>query len=145
MQETTYTIQQIARFTGLTDRTIRKHLAAGLLQGTTEGGAWHFTAEAVGAFMNHPSVRPGIAAKKNAMIYDFLAYDKKTAHEACLVLDFPGDEQILAPLFCDIVNSGGYQNLRFSFGAQRNQTPRVILTGSAEEVLDAASRMMALK
>lgn len=141
MQETTYTIQQITQFTGLTDRTVRKYLSAGILQGQMDGGAWHFTLEAVDAFMSHPSVRPSIAARKNAMIYDFLADDKKPAEKACLVLDCPNqDKQTLSAFFCDAVNSGGYQNLRFSFDAQRNAAPRVVLTGSPTDVLDLLTK-----
>ena len=41
----TYSIEDLATFTGLTDRTLRSYLKEGRLTGRKEDGAWRFTPE----------------------------------------------------------------------------------------------------
>ena len=48
-----YLISHMTLFTGLSDRTIRNHMAAGFLQGEKINGLWHFTPEPVDAFLWH--------------------------------------------------------------------------------------------
>ena len=43
-----YTIEDLAAFTGLTDRTLRSYLKDGRLTGKKEDGAWRFTPEDLG-------------------------------------------------------------------------------------------------
>ena len=82
--ENYYLISHLVLFTGLTDRTIRNHLSAGILQGEKINGLWHFTPEQVEAFVRHPAVRPGILAKNNALVYDFLLDHAKKEPEICI-------------------------------------------------------------
>ena len=134
-----YLISHLVLATGLTDRTIRKYIASGILRGEKIDGLWHFTPEQVEEFIRHPAVRPSILAKKNALVYDFLLNDRKTEPEACLILDLPGaDQKGAAEFFCCRISKGNFQNIRFSFdGAGR--TPRVILKGNTREVLALAN------
>ncbi|MBQ3030119.1 MAG: MerR family transcriptional regulator [Agathobacter sp.] len=78
-----YTIANIVQFTGLTDRTIRNYISSGILVGEKATGTWQFTPEQVERFIRHPSVRPSIIAKKNALIYDFLLNTQKKNHNYC--------------------------------------------------------------
>ena len=129
-----YLINHLVMFTGLSDRTIRNYIATGVLQGEKINGHWHFTPEQVGAFIAHPAVRPSILAKNNAAVYDFLLDDRKTACEACLILDLPGkSRKETAEFFCCRINSG-CRNIRFSFDGA-GEVPRIILSGDAGEVL----------
>ena len=73
LHDESYTIGQVVMMTGLTDRTIRNYLSLGFLEGEKQDGQWRFTAEQLEEFMRHPSVKPSISAKKNALIFDFLA------------------------------------------------------------------------
>ena len=88
--ENYYLIRHVVLFTGLSDRTIRNYISAGLLQGEKINGLWHFTPEQVQRFICHPAVRPSILAKQNSAIYDFLLDNKKSTCESCLILDLPG-------------------------------------------------------
>lgn len=131
-----YTIGHIVQFTGLSDRTIRSYIAAGLLQGEKINGLWHFTSEQVDAFMAHPSVRPCIQAKGNAIVYDFMLDRKKQAQELCAVLDLPGkDREEVSQFFCQRICEGDYHDLKFSFNSIQ-ASPRVILKGRPAEVLE---------
>ena len=46
-----YVINHLVMFTGLTDRTIRNYIAAGILRGEKINGLWHFTPEQVDEFI----------------------------------------------------------------------------------------------
>lgn len=130
-----YLINHLVMITGLTDRTIRSYIASGILQGEKINGLWHFTPEQAESFIAHPAVRPSIQAKQHAAIYDFLLDDAKAGCEACVILDFPGeDEKKLAEYFCYNINGGSFGKIRFSFSGM-GKSPRVILTGDTAGVM----------
>ena len=130
-----YLINHLVMITGLTDRTIRSYIASGILQGEKINGLWHFTPEQTESFIAHPAVRPSIQAKQHAAIYDFLLNGAKAGREACVILDFPGeDEKKLAEYFCYKINSGSSGKIRFSFSGM-GKSPRVILTGDTAGVM----------
>lgn len=87
--EGTYTIQDLVTMSGLNERTIRSYLASGQLKGTKVNGAWRFTPEQFGDFLKQDMVRGSVQAKSNAIVYDFLATDRRTESAACLILDQP--------------------------------------------------------
>ncbi len=140
-----YLINHLVLVTGLTDRTIRKYISAGLLEGEKINGLWHFTPEQVERFVCHPAVRPSIVAKNNGLIYDFLLDGKKTEKEACVVLDIPGaDRRTIAEYFCYEISNGGYDNIHFSFDGA-TQVPRIFLRGEASQVLKLVNGYMEMK
>ena len=53
MQDTNeyYLINQLSLITGLTDRTLRNYISAGILEGEKVNGTWHFTIEQIEAFI----------------------------------------------------------------------------------------------
>ena len=123
-----YTIQDIASMTGLNERTIRRYLADGLLQGEKADGAWRFTAEQFGAFLGRDMVRGSVQAKANAIVYDFLITDRRKESAACLILDAPvpdGEEPALREDLEKQVNALG---LRWAY-QYRNGQARSILSG----------------
>ena len=130
-----YLINHLVLFTGLTDRTIRNYISAGILKGEKINGLWHFTPKQVESFIHHPSVRPSILAKNNSVIYDFLLDNKKDHCEICMILDIPENKpKEIAEYFCYRISSGNFQNIHFSFDGVE-KVPRVILKGNAAEVL----------
>ena len=133
--EQLYLISHLVLVTGLTDRTIRNYLAQGFLEGEQINGMWHFTPEQVEKFLAHPAVRPSILAKHNGIVYDFLMEDKRRKKETCVILDLPGEDcKAVGEYFSYTISNGDYRNIRFSFDGM-GVTPRVILSGDAEEVL----------
>jgi len=130
-----YTIGHLVLISGLTDRTIRRHLASGFLEGERINGLWHFTPEQVEAFLRHPAVRPGILAKQNSLVYDFMMDTRKPDAQACIILDLPGeDEKAVAEYFCYTISNGDFSDIRFAFD-NVSGTPRVILKGGTTQVL----------
>lgn len=139
-----YTINHLALASGLSDRTIRTYITTGILQGEKINGLWHFTPEQVEEFFNHPAVRPSILAKKNALIYDFLAKDK-SREEACIILDFPeGKQKETMEFFCYEISNGCFTNINFSFDHHKKQS-RVILKGYTEDVLCLVNKFYNMK
>lgn len=131
-----YTIADIVEITGLSDRTIRSYISQKVLEGEKIEGAWRFTPEQLSTFMNDRNVLPGIRAKKNAIIYDFLSDSHRREQELCLMVDLPGaDSQAVSSFFCNAINDGGYESIHFSFDSLGGQTPRVILKGKPDQVL----------
>lgn len=130
-----YVINHLILFTGLTDRTLRKYISSGILQGEKINGIWHFTPEQVEDFIRHPAVRPSILAKNNGLVYDFLLDNRKSAPQTCAILDIPGsDKQAVADFFCDRISNENYHNIQFVFDGVAD-TPRAILKGNTEDVL----------
>jgi len=145
MEEKLYLISHLTLITGLSDRTIRSHLAKGFLQGEMINGLWHFTPEQVDAFLRHPAVLPGIQAKRNAVVYDFMAESKKASEEACLILDLPGHEEMQVGVFFSYyITTGSYQSIRFSYD-HTSGVPRVILRGKYQDIRDMVDAYYAHK
>lgn len=131
-----YTIADVVEITGLSDRTIRHYISQSTLCGEKINGVWQFTAEQLVSFMNDPNVLPGIRAKKNALVYDFLTQNHRSEPEMCLMIDLPGrDSQAVSSFFCDSINAASNAELHFSFDSLGGQTPRVILKGQPQQVL----------
>lgn len=130
-----YVINHLVLFTGFTDRTIRNYIASGILQGEKIDGLWHFTPEQVEAFIRHPSVRPGILAKNNSLVYDALLGLSPKTPQACVILDLPdAKKQETAEFFGDRITNEDYHNIRFTYDGVTD-TVRVILKGDADQVL----------
>lgn len=135
LRDDSYTIGQVVMMTGLTDRTIRNYLSLGFLEGEKRDGQWRFTAEQLYSFMQHPSVKPSISAKKNALIYDFLADTRNHDNDVCLVLDVSKEHRTAVMVFfCKEISNENYQNIHFSF-EEVDHIGRVILRGSFPDVL----------
>ena len=135
MQEM-YTINHVALMSGLSSRTIRNYMKMGFIEGEMINGVWHFSAEDVGAFFDNPSVAPAIKAKRNALIFDFLANDYKQQDEMCVVIDELAtleDANAMSEFFCDAINRewNGIVRFGFSFNGSR---ARAILTGPEDAV-----------
>ena len=130
-----YVLSQVLLFTGLSERTVRNHIASGLLKGEKINGLWHFTKEEVEKFINHPAVKPGILTKNNGMIYDFILDTSKKQEEMCVILDVPDvGRQEITEMFCKEICDGEYKNIKFSFSCLSGIN-RVILKGDSKYVL----------
>lgn len=130
-----YSIGDLARCTGLTDRTIRTYLSMGILEGEKVGGVWRFTQVQADAFMRHPAVRPSILANHNAVVYDFLMGESEEIAKGCMVLDFPrADGERLTEYFCRAITEGDLHDLRFTLDTGKKSV-RVILRGHTADLM----------
>ena len=126
-----YTMNDIASMTGLTTRTLRNYLKSGILCGEKEDGVWKFSEEQFAAFIEHPAVKPGIRAKRQSIVYDFLMADKKKESQTCVILDIPAEHDTagkVAEFFCNRIKEQTEDNVRFGFEWHKKNV-RVILSG----------------
>lgn len=134
MEEKTYSLREMAQFTGLTERTLRNYLEQGLFCGEKQNGAWRFTAQQLEALLENPAVRPSIQAKSAAYVYDFLRNEKKDEDAICAIVDLCATEEeanAISRFFCDSVNAlAENETAHFRFSFQSGHA-RVILTGPA--------------
>ena len=138
-----WTLSQLAMMTGLSDRMLRNHLASGVLQGTKINGKWYFTTDQINAFTKHPAVKPGIVAKQNAEVYDFLFKEEKARTGACMIIDFPQvDKQEVCQYFIDRIRKESMEEyFSFAFDGE-SDVPRVILRGATVDVLRMVNGFM---
>ena len=137
-----YTINDVATMTGLTTRTVRNYMKLGMLDGEKVDGVWQFSLEAVSAFMADKNVQPSIQAKKNGVVFDFLANQYKKVNEICTILDFPVSEEEameISAFFCKEVSAPGVENMKFNF-SYSNGMARVILKGTEDFVSEVMKK-----
>ena len=137
-----YTINDIATMTGLTTRTLRNYIKLGMLDGEKIDGVWQFSMEAVSAFMADKNVQPSIKAKKNGVVYDFMADCHKKTNEICTIMDFPVSEaegMKISNFFCEEVNKAQCGAINFSFEYAGGMA-RVILKGPEEFVAEVMKK-----
>ncbi|GEM_PF-83967 len=97
--EKLYTVEDVAKMTMLTTRTIRNYLKEGLLSGRKVGGQWRFTRKDIEALFENSSVEIDIKNSRRQEVMDFLDG---------VNTDMDGDIQIctIADYYCeDIENS----------------------------------------
>jgi hypothetical protein len=125
-----YALADVALMTGITERTLRKHVASGALAGEKVHGKWRYTLEEVGRFMSRPEVKKLAAQHRRALADDFLNTPIKSASAMLCVLDMPGaSESFLENL---LAACEGVQ-MAYSLDAGTNMT-RVTLVGAPEAV-----------
>lgn len=106
--EQKYTINQVAAMTGLSTRTIRSYLKSGLVSGEKTEGVWLFSVEDFANMLTNPAIKPSIKAKSNAVIFDFVADDRKKVNKICTILNLYADDkeaEEISQFFCNTINN----------------------------------------
>lgn len=141
--EQKYTINQVAAMTGLSTRTIRNYLKSGLIGGEKIEGVWLFSAEDFENMLTNSAIKSSIKAKSNAVIFDFIADDRKKSNKICTILDLYADDkeaEEISQFFCDTINNN-YSTADLTFKFEKyNRNVRIILSGADEAVFDMLKR-----
>lgn len=138
-----YTLKDLTMITGLTDRTLRNYLSAGILEGEKVQGVWQFTEEQIEAFVTHEYVKPAITAKRNAVLYDYLRSDGNKKNTACVVLHLREESSVaVSDFFCKAVCER--HGLKMTFDREKGAN-KVILVGEEETVFDVLAEYHGMK
>lgn len=132
IMEKDFTLNEVSIMTGLTTRTLRNYLKMNMLSGEKREGTWYFTEEDISELLSNPNIRPGIQAKKRAVVFDFLAETKKKYNEICTILDLQIDDdraEKVTDFFCGEINKMQGEKIAFSF-EKAGKSVRVILRGN---------------
>ena len=139
---TWYTMNNIAMMTGFTTRTLRNYLRQGILKGEKVDGAWRFSEEEYEAFLTHPAVKPGIRAKQNAIVNDFLLLNAKKENRTCVILDICTEREEAkqaAAFFCERIKEQEDEELQFGMEWHKKNM-RIILSGTETAVKEIMKR-----
>ena len=135
-----YSMEDLAAFTGLTDRTLRNYLSEGRLSGSKEEGAWRFSPEDLNGLLQDPGARRAMEANRNGAVYDFLLGEPRE-DRCCVVRDIPvpdGGEEELRTRLVDRVNREE-EPVRFFYVFEVDRrglgSARVVLVGPTAAVL----------
>ena len=85
-----YTVEDIAKMTGFTSRTIRNYLKDGSLQGRKIGGQWRFTMENIEGLFGNSNVINDVSRVNRQQIKKFLDGDNmnvKGKTQVCTIID----------------------------------------------------------
>ena len=135
----TYSIEDLATFTGLTDRTLRSYLKEGRLTGRKEDSAWRFTPEDLEKLFQDEGTRQAVRANRNAIVYDFMLNGGRE-DACCAVRDIPverdGEEALRVRLLERVNREGGAVRFAYGYGEDRRGqgSARVILAGPTAAV-----------
>ena len=91
-----YTVEDIAKMTSLTSRTIRNYLKDGSLQGKKIGGQWRFTMEDIGRLFNNGNLSKDMSDNKKQELFDFIEGVNTDIHgkiQICTIIDYYCSDQ----------------------------------------------------
>lgn len=128
-----FTVADVAKITGLSERTIRNYLEDGRLKGKKVGVQWRFTRENIENLFMAPKVSDSMANARREMVLDFLEHKSKARPRLCFIYDIPCQTEEEATHLCepilDKVNAIKSEGeLRFSF-QEHGGVARLILMG----------------
>jgi excisionase family DNA binding protein len=88
--EKLYTVEDIAKMTSFTSRTIRNYLKDGSLQGNKIGGQWRFTMENIRGLFDNSNFSKDLSGKNKQQTLDFIYGSKSDARgqiQVCTIVD----------------------------------------------------------
>ncbi len=143
-----FTVADVVKITGLSERTIRTYLSDGRLQGKKVGVQWRFTEEDIKDLFSAPQVSQSIEEAKKGLVLDFLASKSETRPRLCFIYDIPCSTEKKLRAICepvlDRVNAlKSTGELRFSLQHLDN-VARFILMGEqrlVQEILAFLARL----
>lgn len=143
----TYTINDIAQMTMLSDRTIRNYIRRGLLKGKLNRGTWYFTEEELGAFFKEDYVKQTTLGKAEGIVTHFLDNDKRDEDSICAIYDMVIRTEEEGNQICEklLLEINAEDNRRVTYSYQYNGkkgTVRIIVSGDADKVTEL---LMSLK
>lgn len=108
-----YTVDDIAKMTMLTSRTIRNYLKDGTLKGRKVGGQWRFTKDDVEKLFDNGTVAEEMISMKRQDVLDFIdgvKTDLKGDMQICTIVDYYCESteviQLLNERLQAIINKG---------------------------------------
>lgn len=136
--EKLYTVEDIAKMTGLTSRTIRNYLKDGRLKGKKIGVQWRFTEDNIKELFKDKDFSDSVEEAKNQIVFDFMSDKEVESLNICSVIDYPCESADKVKVICEkaleIVN--GYKQIgfvKFSYQFQEEyKKARFIIIGEIE-------------
>jgi len=142
-----YTVEDIAKMTMFTTRTIRNYLKDGLLTGRKIGGQWRFTEDDIAKFFDQGGVGDAISSERKQEVVDFLdgVFAEYSAEiQVCTIIDVYRPIEAIRGLEDELLQlPGSYkanepQFIRVSYEYNKaNNRARFVLFGPAGFISEA--------
>lgn len=142
MKKNLYTVDDVAKMTGLTNRTIHNYIRDGKLQGKKVGVQWRFTEEDIDELFKDQKVENDVIDSRNTLVLDFL--EKKNRHmpESCSIIDYPSQNRKEADDLCkkllnfvNKINENEAPKFSYQF-IEKQRVARFIIIGEIQQVND---------
>jgi len=132
-------LKDVMTMTSLSERTIRRYLETGQLEGTKVGGVWRFTQEQLEGFYEYGKGMKTLRKQATNEVLDFINMPnpEKLGAKACVMIDLIQDEEIIEQAkqmvmkACNEVN--GPMTMKF---LKEQDNYRFILTGPLDFISD---------
>ncbi|MBQ8623122.1 MAG: helix-turn-helix domain-containing protein [Oscillospiraceae bacterium] len=137
-----YTIAELAKAMGFTDRTIRNYIRSGKLKGEMVDGEWRFSEEAISDLFEQKEVIAKIRQKRHTIVYDYIANSRKKKNEVCIIIDLCDDSDTVkqsCDFILDEMNSHAYKDITYAAEVW-GKHGRIILSGDAENVMKLVNK-----
>ncbi|WP_199880570.1 helix-turn-helix domain-containing protein [Bacillus massiliglaciei] len=136
-----YTVEEVAKMTGLTSRTIHNYIRDGKIKGKKIGVQWRFTEENIEALFSDADAKKDVTDAQNQAVLEFLEQTgSPTETEMCTVMDVSASDQTaIEPLAQDMLafvnahQETGVRNFSYQY-IEKRQTARFIVIGEIEKV-----------
>lgn len=144
--EELFTVDDIARMTMLTTRTIRNYLKDGLLTGKKVGGQWRFTKSDIEKLFDNNKVEEEISKERRQDIMDFLDgvnTDLEGGIQLCTIADYYCNDRLaakeLSDRFCRIITDRkSSDKLRYHYDyIEKEMKARYTFFGTPEFIKEA--------
>jgi DNA-binding transcriptional MerR regulator len=143
--EKLYKVEDIAKMTSLTSRTIRNYLKDGILKGKKIGGQWRFTMENIKQLLDNSNFTKEIKDNKKQQILDFINGVNTDIHgkiQICTIVDYYCNNQKESKEICDklisVINNKDnvFTNAKFGYEfIEKANKARFTLFGTPEFII----------
>lgn len=144
-----YTVEDVAKMTGLTTRTIRNYIKDGKLKGRKIGVQWRFTEEDINELFKDKDFYDSVEEVKNQIVTDFINNKKTDEISICSIIDYPCENTTFIEGLCkeviEVVNkhiNGGIKNFSYMY-QEDDKKARFIIIGeikSVQEILNVLDK-----
>jgi excisionase family DNA binding protein len=145
-----YTVEDIARMTGLTSRTIRNYLKDGSLKGAKIGGQWRFTMDNIKKLFDDANFLNDVTNQKKQQVQDFIDgvnTDMEGKIQVCTIADCycesaKAGKQLYEKLVTVINNSQGDNPRKFDYEfIEKEGKARFTLFGAPEYIIKTLQQL----
>lgn len=142
-----YTLANIIKMAGISERTARRHLKDGILKGHKVGGSWRFTEENIRDYFNDKTMIDNIAKEAGQDVRAFLKKDYTSEDDRiCSIIDFrPENKDIENRARQSVLDlSNAYTDISMKY-AKHDGVMRFTLTGSFDYILACTESLNKLR
>ena len=139
-----YNIKDIMTITNLSERTIRRYLKEGKLDGTKVGGVWRFTDAQLENFYGYKEAMKKIRKEATQQVVDFINMPnpEKQNTRVCTMIDLINEDDVIEDVKQAIMNecNNATDTMTMKFLKEQNNF-RFILIGSLEFIYNVTKKV----